>query len=298
MGRDPVAGRPRDRDALALSCPQGVAGGIDARVSDKDVAVDFPGRLGSPVNPGITTTDSLIFRGTYVGTVQRATSLPARTSAASRRAGGGPRTRTSFQQHALLKPGQPITFRVRTITVEPGTLARATLSCKPGERMLGEQPRASACTRTDVPTRAELAAVRVSACAAATQILVSATRRGLEGGVARRGADPGGVRLVRLDWPIGLLALLLVPLALAGYLWIERRRARYAIHYTNIEVLAGVVTRTLALARPRAGRARAARAHLRARGGLAPRGEDLGRQRAGLDRARRRHVGLDGGART
>jgi Ca-activated chloride channel family protein len=49
---------------------------------------------------------------------------------------------------------------------------------------------------------------------------------------------------VRLDWPIGLLALLLVPLALAAYLWIERRRARYAIHYTNIEVLAGVVTRS------------------------------------------------------
>jgi Ca-activated chloride channel family protein len=48
---------------------------------------------------------------------------------------------------------------------------------------------------------------------------------------------------VRFDWPIGLLALLLVPLALAGYLWVERRRARYAIHYTNIEVLAGVVTR-------------------------------------------------------
>jgi Ca-activated chloride channel family protein len=48
---------------------------------------------------------------------------------------------------------------------------------------------------------------------------------------------------MRLDWPIGLLALLLVPLALVGYLWIERRRARYAIHYTNIEVLAGVVTR-------------------------------------------------------
>jgi hypothetical protein len=31
---------------------------------------------------------------------------------------------------------------------------------------------------------------------------------------------------VRFDWPIALLALLLVPLALVGYLWIERRRAR------------------------------------------------------------------------
>jgi Ca-activated chloride channel family protein len=45
---------------------------------------------------------------------------------------------------------------------------------------------------------------------------------------------------MRIDWPIALLALLLVPLALVGYLALERRRARYAIHYTNIDVLASV----------------------------------------------------------
>jgi Ca-activated chloride channel family protein len=48
------------------------------------------------------------------------------------------------------------------------------------------------------------------------------------------------VRDVRFDWPIGLLALLLVPLVLAGFLAIERRQARYAIRYTNIDVLASV----------------------------------------------------------
>ena len=45
---------------------------------------------------------------------------------------------------------------------------------------------------------------------------------------------------MRIEWPLGLLALLLVPLAVLAYLAIERRRARYAIHYTNIEVLAAV----------------------------------------------------------
>jgi Ca-activated chloride channel family protein len=45
---------------------------------------------------------------------------------------------------------------------------------------------------------------------------------------------------MRLAWPLALLALLLVPLAVLGYLALERRRARYAIHYTNIEVLASV----------------------------------------------------------
>jgi Ca-activated chloride channel family protein len=48
------------------------------------------------------------------------------------------------------------------------------------------------------------------------------------------------VRAVRIEWPLALLALLLVPLAVAAYLLLERRRARYAIHYTNIEVLAAV----------------------------------------------------------
>jgi Ca-activated chloride channel homolog len=33
---------------------------------------------------------------------------------------------------------------------------------------------------------------------------------------------------VRFDWPLGLAALLLVPLALSGYVWLERRRRRQA----------------------------------------------------------------------
>lgn len=45
---------------------------------------------------------------------------------------------------------------------------------------------------------------------------------------------------MRLEWPIALLALLLVPLVLGGYLLVERRQARYAVRYTNIEVLASV----------------------------------------------------------
>jgi Ca-activated chloride channel homolog len=51
---------------------------------------------------------------------------------------------------------------------------------------------------------------------------------------------------VRLAWPLALLALLIVPLAVLAYVVLERRRARYAIHYTNIEVLAGVVSTSAA----------------------------------------------------
>ena len=41
--------------------------------------------------------------------------------------------------------------------------------------------------------------------------------------------------------PLLLLTLLVVPLALALYVLSERRRMRYAIRFTNLDVLAGVV---------------------------------------------------------
>lgn len=43
--------------------------------------------------------------------------------------------------------------------------------------------------------------------------------------------------------PVWLLTLLLVPLAFGGYLYLERRRARYAVSFTNVGVLAEVVER-------------------------------------------------------
>lgn len=45
------------------------------------------------------------------------------------------------------------------------------------------------------------------------------------------------------EWPLALPALLLIPLVLAGYLLLQRRRARYAVRFPNLEVLAGVVDR-------------------------------------------------------
>jgi Ca-activated chloride channel family protein len=45
------------------------------------------------------------------------------------------------------------------------------------------------------------------------------------------------------DHPILLLTLLVVPLAVAAYLLAERRRMRYAVTFTNLDVLASVVGR-------------------------------------------------------
>src|SRR6266511_4124571 len=47
------------------------------------------------------------------------------------------------------------------------------------------------------------------------------------------------------DRPLLLLALLVVPAALGLYLLAERRRMRYAIRFTNLEVLISVLGRRL-----------------------------------------------------
>jgi Ca-activated chloride channel family protein len=49
---------------------------------------------------------------------------------------------------------------------------------------------------------------------------------------------------VSFEWPTLLWSLLVVPLALAAYLLAQRRRARYVVRFTNLELLAGLVPRS------------------------------------------------------
>ena len=44
-------------------------------------------------------------------------------------------------------------------------------------------------------------------------------------------------------WPLALLALLAVPLVLVAHLLLQRRRAKYAVRFTNVDVLASVLER-------------------------------------------------------
>jgi Ca-activated chloride channel family protein len=44
--------------------------------------------------------------------------------------------------------------------------------------------------------------------------------------------------------PLALLALVVLPLALAGYLLVQRRRATYAVRFTNLDLLANIVNET------------------------------------------------------
>jgi hypothetical protein len=156
-----------------LKCPQGVVAGLDARVSERAVGVEFPGRLGSPVNPGITTTNTAVFTGTYAGTARRRTSFRPFIGCIR---GGGQRTRTSA--FAALPPGEPVTTRVKTLRVIFGELTRGTHGCRRGERLLGARYAVGLYTG-DAPPVGRLASVRVVQAVRSGRILVSATRSNL-----------------------------------------------------------------------------------------------------------------------
>ena len=135
---------PRQRVEFQLTCPRGhVVGGLDARLSVRAIDVGFIGALGSPVNPGITTSRSAVFLGTYVGRSAGAPTfrpfigcMPA--------AGGGSRVPTSVSQ---LRPGRPVTRRVKSVRVRPGTMT-VVQRCVSGERLVGGSHAFGFSTRT------------------------------------------------------------------------------------------------------------------------------------------------------
>ena len=103
-------GAQRERVEYQLTCPRGyIVGGTDARLSNRAIDVGFIGTTGSPVNPGITTSRSAVFLGTYVG---RSASAPTFKPfiGCMPQAGGGSRVPTSVSQ---IRPGRPVTRRVK-----------------------------------------------------------------------------------------------------------------------------------------------------------------------------------------
>ena len=161
--------------AWQLECPQrGVVAGLDARVTEPALGVSFTGRLGSPVNPGITTTTAVLFTGTYVGRTAKPTSFRPFIGCLR---GGGRRTPTAASATPL-RPGEPIVTRVKTLRVRVGQLARTTHGCRRGERLLGAS-HAVGLHSGEAPPQAAASSVRVVLAVRAGRILVSASRQGL-----------------------------------------------------------------------------------------------------------------------
>ncbi len=127
-------GTPRQRVDYQLSCPRGYAvGGLDAQLTDRAVDVEFAGKLGSPVSPGVTTARSALFTATYTGSSPRGPTFRPHLGCIPS-AGGGPGP-VPFKVPAAFPPGEPTIRRVRNVGVRPGSRS-VVAACASGERLI------------------------------------------------------------------------------------------------------------------------------------------------------------------
>jgi hypothetical protein len=129
-----AGGAPRGRVEYQLSCPRGfVVGGLDAELSDRAIDLGFLGKLGSPVNPGVTTSRAAVFVATYAGASGRASSFrPHLGCVPSAGGGSGP---VPFKLAAAFPPGQPTVRRVSNVRLRP-LRVHASRACAGGERLI------------------------------------------------------------------------------------------------------------------------------------------------------------------
>jgi hypothetical protein len=159
---------PRPRVEYQLTCPRGyVVGGLDARLSDRGIDVSFIGMLGSPVNPGITTSRSVVFVASYVGATARAPSF--RPFIGCMPGGGGGRIPTAV---GVVKPGEPTVRRVRTVRIRPGTRTVAS-ACRSRE-VLVDASHAFGFRTPQPPSASAIGTVSGSRAVRGNRVLVSA----------------------------------------------------------------------------------------------------------------------------
>jgi len=174
------AARPEVR--WQLTCPRSfIVGGLDARLTERAIDVSFVGLLGSPVNPGITTSRSVTFVATHVGRSSGAPSFKPYIGCMPAR-GGGSRVPTSV---SVFPPGQPATLRSKTVRVRPGA-ATVNLGCRSGARLVGASHAFGFFTRTP-PSASLVSSVSGTRAVRGGKVVV----------VSLRGdAEVGGVRAV------------------------------------------------------------------------------------------------------
>jgi len=137
-----------------LACPHGfVVAGLDAELSERGIDVSFQGALGSPVNPGITTSTAAVFLGRLVSGSAIAPSFQPHIGCIPA-SGGGQRFPTAY--HAF-PPGRPLLPEMTEIGVAPGT-HRYVQRCAAGER-LSSATHAIAFYTSTPPTRQLAASV-------------------------------------------------------------------------------------------------------------------------------------------
>ncbi|HEX6787872.1 MAG TPA: hypothetical protein VF091_01420 [Gaiellaceae bacterium] len=109
-----------------MSCPKRfIVGGLDAELSSRGLDVGFVGSLGSPVNPGITTSQQVVFLGRLVRGRDPAPFFRPHIGCVPA-SGGGQRVPTAFHP---IPPGKPTVREVRQVVARPGGIRHVAARC-------------------------------------------------------------------------------------------------------------------------------------------------------------------------
>ena len=142
-----------------LSCPKNfVVGGLDAELTTRALDLAFRATLGSPVNPGISTSTAAVFLGRLVVGRDPAASFRPHIGCIPSQ-GGGARVPTAH--HKVHPPGHPTVLRATPFAVRVGAARHVTRTCRIGERLVTSTYAIGFYTR-QAPARAVARAVHVS----------------------------------------------------------------------------------------------------------------------------------------
>lgn len=177
----------RTETQYQLACPRRfVVGGLDAELTNPALDLVFRATLGSPVNPGISTSTAAVFLGRLaLGTDPTASFRPHIGCIPA--TGGGQRIPTAVRR--IFPPGRPTVRHVAQIAARAGGTRRVTRTCDAGERLVAASHAIGFYT-DDPPTRALAAAVQARQTKAAGRVTL----------VVHAGTAVQGVRaVVQLD---------------------------------------------------------------------------------------------------
>lgn len=141
-----------------MSCPKRfIVGGLDAELSSRGIDVGFVGSLGSPVNPGITTAQQVVFLGRLVRGRDPAPFFRPHIGCVPA-SGGGQRVPTAYHP---FPPGKPTLREVSQVTARPGGVRRFSTRCSKSGRLVAAT-HAIAFTDDTPPSIAAAQSVRVA----------------------------------------------------------------------------------------------------------------------------------------
>ena len=257
-------------------------------------ASSFDGRLGAPVSPGVTTTRYALFRAVSISGARADVPAAARLHPDAGRRRPLDRLGARHAGRAVARAA----LADRDHRAGPGSVregrvpGRASSSSAPGTRSRS----ASSSRRRSVQARSSTSRARSSG---ARWSRPRSATDGLSIDVHRDRAGRRGVRAVSFVWPWFCSRSCSSSRSCSALaLWLDRRRARYAVAFTNLDVLASVATTRAASVALGAARAcscsRSRRRRRRSRG----RRRSLGAVGPRDDRAARRRLRLDARDRT